>query len=142
MGSGPWLHPSVSQCLRNQSQLRGGRGCWTKSGAARADPCSGRFAQTTCYTLFSPQKPKDFDFAQQKLTDKNLGFQMLQKMGWKEGHGLGSCGKGIREPVSVYAAGAWGQGWGGQRAWREEAFSGLLVLSLWVHSLISWLPSC
>lgn len=76
------------------------------------------------------KKPKDFDFAQQKLTDKNLGFQMLQKMGWKEGHGLGSCGKGIREPVSVYAAGAWGRGWGGQRAWREEAFSGILVLSL------------
>ncbi|XP_062965545.1 SURP and G-patch domain-containing protein 2 isoform X2 [Cynocephalus volans] len=47
------------------------------------------------------KKPKDFEFAQQKLTDKNLGFQMLQKMGWKEGHGLGSRGKGIREPVSV-----------------------------------------
>lgn len=27
---------------------------------------------------------------------------MLQKMGWKEGHGLGSLGKGIREPISVY----------------------------------------
>ncbi|XP_046527407.1 SURP and G-patch domain-containing protein 2 isoform X3 [Equus quagga] len=50
------------------------------------------------------KKSKDFDFAQQKLTDKNLGFQMLQKMGWKEGHGLGSCGKGIREPVSVGTA--------------------------------------
>ncbi|XP_028712737.1 SURP and G-patch domain-containing protein 2 isoform X1 [Peromyscus leucopus] len=47
------------------------------------------------------EKPKDLEFAQQKLTDKNLGFQMLQKMGWKEGHGLGSLGKGIREPVSV-----------------------------------------
>ncbi|EPY79911.1 hypothetical protein CB1_000878011 [Camelus ferus] len=58
----------------------------------------------------SMTKPKDFDFTQQKLTDKNLGFQMLQKMGWKEGHGLGSCGKGIREPVSVYAVGAGGQG--------------------------------
>jgi hypothetical protein len=55
----------------------------------------------------SPQKPKDLDFVQQKLTDKNLGFQMLQKMGWKEGHGLGSCGKGIREPVSVYGMGLW-----------------------------------
>lgn len=47
------------------------------------------------------KKPKDMEFAQQKLTDKNVGFQMLQKMGWKEGHGLGSLGKGIREPVSV-----------------------------------------
>lgn len=50
----------------------------------------------------SPQKPKDLEFSQQKLTDKNVGFQMLQKMGWKEGHGLGSLGKGIREPISVY----------------------------------------
>lgn len=47
------------------------------------------------------KKTQDLDFAQQKLTDKNLGFQMLQKMGWKEGLGLGSCGAGIREPVSV-----------------------------------------
>lgn len=50
------------------------------------------------------KKPKDLDFAQQKLTDKNVGFQMLQKMGWKEGRGLGSCGKGIREPVSLGTA--------------------------------------
>ncbi|XP_069864542.1 SURP and G-patch domain-containing protein 2 isoform X2 [Dipodomys merriami] len=47
------------------------------------------------------KKPTDLDFPQQKLTGQNLGFQMLQKMGWKEGHGLGSCGTGIREPVSV-----------------------------------------
>ncbi|XP_051025443.1 SURP and G-patch domain-containing protein 2 [Acomys russatus] len=47
------------------------------------------------------KRPKDLEFTQQKLTDKNVGFQMLQKMGWKEGHGLGSLGKGIREPVSV-----------------------------------------
>ncbi|XP_054939389.1 SURP and G-patch domain-containing protein 2-like [Physeter macrocephalus] len=64
----------------------------------------GALPHLTCHTLLSPQKPQDFDFAQQKLTDKNLGFQMLQKMGWKEGHGLGSCGKGIREPVSVGTA--------------------------------------
>ncbi|XP_007943566.1 SURP and G-patch domain-containing protein 2 [Orycteropus afer afer] len=50
------------------------------------------------------KKPKDLEFADQKLTDKNVGFQMLQKMGWKEGHGLGSCGAGIREPVSVGTA--------------------------------------
>ncbi|XP_076978192.1 SURP and G-patch domain-containing protein 2 isoform X3 [Tamandua tetradactyla] len=52
----------------------------------------------------SKKKPKDLEFAQQKLTDKNLGFQMLQKMGWQEGRGLGSCGEGIREPVSVGTA--------------------------------------
>lgn len=30
---------------------------------------------------------------------------MLQKMGWQEGHGLGTRGKGIREPVKVYVMG-------------------------------------
>lgn len=60
--------------------------------------------------LLSPQKPKDLEFSQQKLTDKNLGFQMLQKMGWKEGRGLGSLGKGIREPVSVYGRAGGPQG--------------------------------
>lgn len=58
--------------------------------------------QTGTHPPLSLQKPKDLEFSQQKLTDKNVGFQMLQKMGWKEGHGLGSLGKGIREPVSVY----------------------------------------
>ncbi|XP_068925179.1 SURP and G-patch domain-containing protein 2 isoform X2 [Petaurus breviceps papuanus] len=47
------------------------------------------------------KKHKDLEFAQQKLTDRNVGFQMLQKMGWKEGYGLGSRGKGIKEPVKV-----------------------------------------
>uniref|UniRef100_A0A8C8LQE5 SURP and G-patch domain containing 1 n=1 Tax=Oncorhynchus tshawytscha TaxID=74940 RepID=A0A8C8LQE5_ONCTS len=37
---------------------------------------------------------KDF-----KLTVENLGFQMLMKMGWKEGDGLGSDGQGIKAPV-------------------------------------------
>lgn len=51
--------------------------------------------------MFKKKKFKDLDFVQQKLIDKNLGFQMLQKMGWKEGYGLGFFGKGIWEFVSV-----------------------------------------
>ncbi|XP_070272589.1 SURP and G-patch domain-containing protein 2 isoform X1 [Myotis yumanensis] len=67
-------------------------------------------------------KPKDFDFTQQKLTDKNLGFQMLQKMGWKEGHGLGSCGKGIREPVGMGTASE-GEGLGAEgQEHKEDTF--------------------
>ncbi|XP_030075965.1 SURP and G-patch domain-containing protein 2 isoform X2 [Microcaecilia unicolor] len=47
------------------------------------------------------QKPKDLEFANKKLTDQNVGFQMLRKMGWKEGQGLGSSGAGIKDPVKV-----------------------------------------
>lgn len=42
------------------------------------------------------------EFPHKKLNQKNIGFQMLQKMGWQEGRGLGSRGKGIKEPVKVY----------------------------------------
>nr|XP_013002980.1 SURP and G-patch domain-containing protein 2 isoform X2 [Cavia porcellus] len=65
------------------------------------------------------KKPKDLDFAQQKLTDKNVGFQMLQKMGWKEGRGLGSCGRGIREPVSLGSASE-GEGLGADGPEQQE----------------------
>lgn len=34
---------------------------------------------------------------------ENIGYQMLMKMGWKEGEGLGSEGQGIKAPVNKYA---------------------------------------
>ncbi|KAM6168760.1 SURP and G-patch domain-containing protein 2 isoform 1-T2 [Erethizon dorsatum] len=67
------------------------------------------------------KKLKDLDFAQQKLTDKNVGFQMLQKMGWKEGRGLGSCGRGICEPVSLGTASE-GEGLGADGPEQEDTF--------------------
>lgn len=40
------------------------------------------------------------DYAEQKLTQNNLGFKMLQRMGWNEGKGLGSDGQGITAPIN------------------------------------------
>ncbi|XP_064898156.1 SURP and G-patch domain-containing protein 2 isoform X3 [Columba livia] len=54
-----------------------------------------------CPVTKKKKKPKDLEFSHKKLTNRNVGFQMLQKMGWQEGHGLGTRGKGIREPVKV-----------------------------------------
>lgn len=65
---------------------------------------------------------------------------MLQKMGWKEGHGLGSLGKGIREPVSVYGApgdsGCFLLGLGTVYSWviRVYRCGRLLPLDLWTAS--------
>ncbi len=39
------------------------------------------------------------DYSESKLTEENLGFKMLQRMGWSEGKGLGSEGQGITTPV-------------------------------------------
>jgi len=44
------------------------------------------------------------DFSDKKLDASNLGFQMLQKAGWKEGQAVGSRGSGILEPVNMHKA--------------------------------------
>ncbi|NXE13735.1 SUGP2 protein, partial [Lophotis ruficrista] len=75
-----------------------------------------------CPVTKKKKKPKDLEFSHKKLTNRNVGFQMLQKMGWQEGHGLGTRGKGIREPVKVGATSA-GEGLGvaGEEN-KEDAF--------------------
>ncbi len=35
------------------------------------------------------------------LSSDNIGHQMLLRMGWKPGQGLGLYGDGIREPVTI-----------------------------------------
>ena len=42
---------------------------------------------------------EESDYAAQKLKQDNLGFKMLQRMGWNEGTGLGADGQGITAPI-------------------------------------------
>ena len=46
------------------------------------------------------REPDLSDYKEFKITCENVGFKMLQKMGWKEGEGLGSEGQGIKDPVN------------------------------------------
>ena len=46
------------------------------------------------------REPDLSDYKQFKIQCDNVGYQMLQKMGWKEGEGLGSEGQGIKDPVN------------------------------------------
>ena len=46
------------------------------------------------------REPDLSDYKQFKLTCDNVGFKMLEKMGWKEGEGLGMEGQGIKQPVN------------------------------------------
>ena len=47
----------------------------------------------------NPLSP-DSDYINSKLQSDNVGFQMLKKLGWVEGQGLGSDGSGISEPIN------------------------------------------
>ena len=44
------------------------------------------------------------DFEKNKLDSSNLGFQLLQKAGWKEGQGLGKQSEGAAAPGICYAS--------------------------------------
>ncbi|XP_061399201.1 protein diaphanous homolog 1 [Musca vetustissima] len=48
----------------------------------------------------SNRQPDLSDYKEYKLREDNIGFQMLQKLGWKEGQGLGQDGAGIVDPVN------------------------------------------
>lgn len=43
---------------------------------------------------------EESDYQDNKLTESNMGFKMLQKMGWSEGSGLGSSQQGITNPIN------------------------------------------
>lgn len=57
-----------------------------------------RFMETF-RALKEGRDPDLSEYKQFKLTCENVGFKMLEKMGWKEGEGLGSDGQGIVNPV-------------------------------------------
>ena len=56
----------------------------------------------TFQALKEGRTPDYSDYKEFEITCENIGFQMLQNMGWKEGEGLGSEGQGIKKPVNKY----------------------------------------
>ncbi|XP_060037852.1 SURP and G-patch domain-containing protein 1 isoform X2 [Erinaceus europaeus] len=66
----------------------------------------------TFRALKEGREPDYSEYKEFKLTVENIGYQMLVKMGWKEGEGLGAEGQGIRAPVSKGTTAVDGAGFG------------------------------
>uniref|UniRef100_U3K7P1 SURP and G-patch domain containing 1 n=1 Tax=Ficedula albicollis TaxID=59894 RepID=U3K7P1_FICAL len=69
----------------------------------------------TFKALKEGREPDYSEYKEFKLTVENIGYQMLMKMGWKEGEGLGSEGQGIKNPVSKGTTAMDGAGFGIER---------------------------
>ncbi|NWI84807.1 SUGP1 protein, partial [Pitta sordida] len=69
----------------------------------------------TFKALKEGREPDYSEYKEFKLTVENIGYQMLMKMGWKEGEGLGSDGQGIKNPVSRGTTAVDGAGFGIER---------------------------
>lgn len=66
----------------------------------------------TFKALKEGREPDYSEYKEFKLTVENIGYQMLMKMGWKEGDGLGSDSQGIRNPVNKGSTTVDGAGFG------------------------------
>lgn len=69
----------------------------------------------TFSALKEGREPDLSDYKEFKLTCENVGFQMLKKMGWKEGEGLGTESQGIKAPVNKGQTSIDGRGLGTER---------------------------
>ncbi|XP_071965322.1 SURP and G-patch domain-containing protein 1-like [Antedon mediterranea] len=69
----------------------------------------------TLNSLKEGRTPDYSDYKEFKLQADNIGFQMLQKLGWKDGEGLGSEAQGITAPVNRAAQRSDNQGLGIER---------------------------
>ncbi|KAF7237105.1 SURP and G-patch domain-containing protein 1 [Varanus komodoensis] len=66
----------------------------------------------TFKALKEGREPDYSEYKEFKLTVENIGYQMLMKMGWKEGDGLGMEGQGIKAPVNKGVTAVDGAGFG------------------------------
>lgn len=69
----------------------------------------------TFNALKEGREPDLSDYKEFKLTCENIGYQMLQRLGWQEGEGLGSENQGIKNPVSKGVQPIEGGGFGVER---------------------------
>ena len=92
---GAWLIPT--RALSADQHLSLGAHHITRIELHALPECSHSIAEVQA--LKEGREPDLSDYKDFKLTCENVGFQMLSRMGWEEGAGLGAHTGGILNPV-------------------------------------------
>ena len=87
------------------------RGRRRRSSSRSASP---EYSMPSYLTRRSPTPPTETASMEMRLSSSNKGHQMMERMGWKAGSGLGSAESGITEPIS-----------GGEVRDRQDQFKGV-----------------
>lgn len=69
-----------------------------KSDPLLADSCKPKNGKRNLQTLMEESREQSMAVP---INSANIGFKLLQKIGYKDGEGLGKDGKGMTEPVAV-----------------------------------------
>uniref|UniRef100_A0A2K6PAH8 SURP and G-patch domain containing 1 n=1 Tax=Rhinopithecus roxellana TaxID=61622 RepID=A0A2K6PAH8_RHIRO len=83
----------------------------------------------TFKALKEGREPDYSEYKEFRLTVENTGYQMLMKMGWKAGEGLGSEGQGIKNPVNKGTTTVEDVGFNIDRQAEYEAFRKRMMLA-------------
>ncbi|KAK0395671.1 hypothetical protein QR680_001384 [Steinernema hermaphroditum] len=99
-------HYDVRECLTNLRMQTRSDNSLKRTGSAAVDlkncsDCGSSYTDEAHFSsivhIISTSKP--IEAPGYSIPEWNIGYQMLQKTGWKETQGLGKCGEGKRYPV-------------------------------------------
>ncbi|KAK0395670.1 hypothetical protein QR680_001384 [Steinernema hermaphroditum] len=104
-------HYDVRECLTNLRMQTRSDNSLKRTGSAAVDlkncsDCGSSYTDEAHFSsivhIISTSKP--IEAPGYSIPEWNIGYQMLQKTGWKETQGLGKCGEGKRYPSAKKAS--------------------------------------
>lgn len=92
-------------CRRGTFECNNGKRDWKPASRRNYDDSKGKGSKSKeaipSNNLAKPRCGSVVGVGADPLDDSNIGMQMLKKLGWKEGDGLGGSQSGIKDPVTA-----------------------------------------